>query len=317
MNGAETSGLPVDLGRGPFAVTTGGLVKRYGPVAALDGLNLQVPEGAVYVLVGPNGAGKSTLIRALMDLVRRDAGTVDVLGVDPRERGGDVRGLVGYVPESHDLGYPWMTVGRLLEHCRAYHPTWDAAYARRLADLYELDPRRRCRQLSKGQRRRVQLLVALAHRPPLLLLDEPTDGLDHVVRDATLTVLSEHLTDAPTTVLISTHRVYEVERLVDHVGVLSDGRLLGQLPRDELQGKLRRYAADVPEGWRASPDLAGRVIRRADRSREIDWTVWGEQDRVVGDLSRAGATVREVSALSMDEAATALLSGGPHRKEAS
>jgi hypothetical protein len=95
--------------------------------------------------------------------------------------------------------------------------------------------------------------------------------------------------------------------------VLSGGRLLGQLPRDELQDKLRRYLADVPEGWGAAPDLAGRVIRRADRSREIDWTVWGEQDRVVDDFARAGATVREVSPLSMDDAATALLS----RKEVS
>jgi ABC-2 type transport system ATP-binding protein len=308
MNATTTAGLPVDLGSGPFAVTTGGLVKRYGSVTALDHLDLQIPDGAVYVLVGPNGAGKSTLIRLLMDLVRRDAGSVDVLGVDPRLRGAEARALVGYVPEGHDLGYPWMSVGRLLDHYRRYHPTWDDAYASRLAATYDLDPTRKCRQLSKGQRRRVQLLVALAPRPPLLLLDEPTDGLDHVVRDATLTVLSEHLTDSPTTVLISTHRVYEVERLVDHIGMLSGGRLLGQLPRDELQGKLRRYSADVPEGWKATPDFAGRVIRRADRSREIDWTVWGEQDRVVDDFARAGATVREVSPLSMDDAATALLS---------
>lgn len=313
MSSTTTAGLPVDLGEGPFAVTTTGLFKRYGVVTALSGLELQVPEGAVYVLVGPNGAGKSTLIRVLMDLVRRDSGTVDVLGVDPRLRPGGARALVGYVPEGHDVGYPWMTVGRLLDHCRTYYPTWDDAYARRLAETYELDLARKCRRLSKGQRRRVQLLVALAHRPPLLLLDEPTDGLDHVIRDATLTVLSEHLADTPTTVLISTHRVYEVERLVDHVGVLSEGRLLGQLPRDELRGKLRRYWADVPEGWRPLPDLAGRVIRRADRSREIDWTVWGEQDRVVHDLSLAGATVREVSPLSMDDAAIALLS----RKEVS
>lgn len=312
MSTTPTAGLPVDLGEGPFAVTTAGLVKRYGRVTALNGLDLQIPEGAVYVLVGPNGAGKSTLIRILMDLVRRGAGAVDVLGVDPRGHGGEARALVGYVPEGHDVGYPWMTVGRLLDHCRSYYPTWDGGYASRLADMYDLDLTRRCRQLSKGQRRRVQLLLALAHRPPLLLLDEPTDGLDHVVRDATLTVLSEHLTDSPTTVLISTHRVYEVERLVDHVGVLSCGRLLGQLPRSELEGKLRRYSADVPEGWRAAPDFDAQVIRRADRSREIDWTVWGEQDRVVEDLARAGATVREVSALSMDDAATALLT----RKEA-
>ncbi|HSM06269.1 MAG TPA: ABC transporter ATP-binding protein, partial [Longimicrobiales bacterium] len=199
MNATASAALPLDLGDGPFGIVTRGLVKRFGPVAALDGLDLQVPEGAVYVLVGPNGAGKSTLIRTLLGFVRRDAGTLDVGGVDPREAGGAVRANVGYVPEGHDLGYAWMRVGRLLEQHRVYYPGWDADYAGHLLDAYEVDPGRRCGALSKGQRRRVQLLLALAHRPALLLMDEPTDGLDHVIRDTTLALLSEHLADTPTT----------------------------------------------------------------------------------------------------------------------
>lgn len=300
--------LPTDLGTGPFAVTTRGLLKRFGRVAALDGLDLQVPEGAVYVLVGPNGAGKSTLLRVLMGLVRRNAGEVDVLGADPSREGGAVRSLIGYVPEGHDLGYPWMTVGRLLEHHRVYYPAWDEAYARRLLDAYEVDPARRCRALSKGQRRRIQLLLALAHRPPLLLLDEPTDGLDHVVRDATLAILSEHLADHPTTVLISTHRVHEVESLVDTVGVLSGGRLLAQMPRAELRQNLRRYWADVPEGFDTSRPVAGRVIRRAGGPSEFEWTVWGDEAEVRRSLAEAGAEVRNVAPLSVDDAAIVLLS---------
>jgi ABC-2 type transport system ATP-binding protein len=267
----------------------------------------------VYVLVGANGAGKSSLLRVLMGLTRRDGGSVDVLGKDPRTDGGEVRARIGYVPEDHDLGYPWMTVGRLIEHHRVYRPTWDQAYARRLVEAYEIDPSRRCRALSKGQRRRVQLLLALAHRPPLLLLDEPTDGLDHVVRDATLALLSEHLADRPTTVLISTHRVYEVERLVDTVGVLSSGRLLSQLPRSELQRNLRRYWADVPPGWNASVPLAGEVIRRASGPREVEWTVWGDEAGVRRSLAEAGVEVRDVAPVTVDDAAIALLS----RKEGS
>ncbi len=305
---AATTTLPTDLGDGPFAVATEGVSKRFGQVTALDGLELHVPERAVYVLVGPNGAGKSTLLRLLMGLTGRDDGSATVLGLDPRSGGADVRARVGYVPEDPDLGYPWMTVGRLLEHHAVYYPTWDQAYARDLAEAYEVDRSRRCRALSKGQSRRVQLILALAHRPPVLLLDEPTDGLDPVMRDETLGILSEHLADTPTTALISTHRVYEVERLVDHVGVLSRGRLLGQLPRVDLHRKLRRYWADVPEGWTASPELEGRVVRRAGGARDIEWTVWGDEERVVHDLSRAGATVRDVAALSVDEAAVALLS---------
>ena len=114
MTDMATAALPIDLGCGPFAVTTRGLAKRFGSVRALDGLDLQVPEGAVYVLVGPNGAGKSTLIRTLMGLVRYQAGAVNVLGRDPADRGAEVRAGIGYVPEDYRVGYAWMTVGRLL-----------------------------------------------------------------------------------------------------------------------------------------------------------------------------------------------------------
>jgi ABC-2 type transport system ATP-binding protein len=305
--------LPADVGEGPFSVTTGALTKRYGSESALDGLDLRVPERAVYVLVGPNGAGKTTLLRTLLGLARRDGGTVEVLGLDPATRGAEVRAQIGYVPEGHRVGYSWMSVGRLLEHHERLYATWDAAYAARLVDLYEIDLRRKCGALSKGQSRRVQILLALAHRPALLLLDEPTDGLDHLVRDSTLSILGEHLADSPTTALISTHRVYEIERLVDHVGVLKKGRLLGQMPADELKGKLRRYWADVPEGWQGSADLSARVMRRAGGARDIEWTMWGDEQQVVSGLDRAGATVREVAPLTLDEAATVLLS----RKEAS
>jgi ABC-2 type transport system ATP-binding protein len=195
----------------------------------------------------------------------------------------------------------------LLEHHERLYPSWDVAYAARLADAFEIDPTRKCGTLSKGQSRRVQILLALAHRPALLLLDEPTDGLDHVIRDTTLRILSQHLADSPTTALISTHRVYEVERLVDHVGVLRKGKLLGQMPVDHLKGKLRRYWADVPDGWKASADVAGRVMRRAGGARDIEWTVWGDEAQVVNGLDRAGATVREVAQLTLDEAATVLL----------
>ncbi|HSM05677.1 MAG TPA: hypothetical protein VK858_13765, partial [Longimicrobiales bacterium] len=155
--------------------------------------------------------------------------------------------------------------------------------------------------------RRVQLLLALAHRPALLLMDEPTDGLDHVIRDTTLALLSEHLADTPTTFLISTHRVYEVERLVDYVGVLSGGRLLGQFSRADLRTHLLRYWTEVPEGWDASPPVDGRVIRQARGRREVEWTVWGDREQVTSSLERAGARVRDVEAVSVDEAATALL----------
>lgn len=109
MNATATTVLPVDLGECPFAVTTNGLTKRFGRVHALNGLDLQLPEQAVYVLVGPNGAGKTTLLRVLMNLVRGNAGVVRVFGADPGLQGGGVRARIGYVPEHHEFGYPWMS----------------------------------------------------------------------------------------------------------------------------------------------------------------------------------------------------------------
>lgn len=301
--------LPVDLGKGPFALTTDRVAKRYGSVRALDGLNLKVPNGAVYVLVGPNGAGKTTFLKVLMNLERSTEGHVEVLGMDARREGPRIRAQTGYVPEEHRLGYPWMKVGRLLEHCAAYYPTWDRAYADQIATILEIDRERKCGQLSKGNVRRVQLLLALAHRPALLLLDEPTDGLDHVARDRMLEFLAEHLVDTPTTALISTHRVYEIERLVDHVGVIREGRLLGQMPLEELRRMLRRYSADVPEGWKPTEwEMEGMVALRPGLGRSVEWTVWGEEERVLADLAGAGAHVRDSVPLTVDEAATALLS---------
>ncbi|MGE0159028.1 MAG: ABC transporter ATP-binding protein [Gemmatimonadales bacterium] len=313
MSVATRDVLPRELSTGPFSVTTGALTKRYGSERALDGLDLRVPEGAVYVLVGPNGAGKTTLLRTLLGMARRDTGTVEVLGMDPAVRGHEIRAQIGYVPEDQKVGYSWMTVERLLEHHERLYPSWDSVYAAHISDALEINGRRRCGRLSKGERRRVQILLALAHRPALLLLDEPTDGLDHVIRDTTLSLLSEHLADSPTTALISTHRVYEIERLVDHVGVLRKGRLLGQMRVDELKGKLRRYWADVPEGWKATDELTGAAMRRAGGAKDIEWTMWGDEEQVVSGLGRAGAKVREVAPLTLDEAATVLLS----KKEAS
>jgi ABC-2 type transport system ATP-binding protein len=303
-----TAALPIHLGNGPFAVVTQELTKCFGRETALAGVDLQVPEGAVYVLVGPNGAGKSTTLRVLLDLVRADTGTAEVFGLDPRTRGPEVRAQVGYVPERHDWGYGWMRVGRLLEHHAVFFPTWDREYAAHLARAFDLRLDRKFGKLSKGQARRVQLALALAHRPRLLLLDEPTDGLDPVMRDETLGLLAEHIAETPTTMLISTHMVHEVERLADHLGVMRDGRLVAQVPRDLLHRMLRRYRADVPEGWSGVPDLNGTVLRRGGIGREIQWSVWGEERDVAERLTRAGATVRDAAPLTLEDAALALLS---------
>ncbi|HEX6039153.1 ABC transporter ATP-binding protein [Longimicrobium sp.] len=303
--------LPTRLDGAELAVETRAVFKHYPPsTTALNGLDLQVPAGAVYVLVGPNGAGKSTAMRLLLDVVRADRGTATVLGIDTARQPALARAQIGYVPEVVDTAYGWLTVRGLLKHHAAFYDAWDWGYADALCRRLGLRPGERFRALSKGGARAVALVTALAHRPPVLLLDEPADGLDPLAREELAAILVEHITHAPTTVLWSTHHVHEADRLADHVGVLRGGRLLLQAPVDAVRGGLRRYRAEVPDGWTGAPGLNGDVLVRAQAGREITWTVWGEERSVAERLSASGAVVREAGRLSLEDAALALLRAG-------
>ena len=289
----------------PLAVSTEGLTKLYGTKPGLTGLDLCVPEGAVYVLAGPNGAGKTTTLRLLLGLTRPDTGRSQVFDRDPLRQGGEVRAAIGYVPEAHHTPYAWMKVGRMLAHLAAYRPNWDDGYAERLTRELELATEEHYGELSKGEARRVQLAAALAHRPPLLLFDEPTDGLDPVMRERFFALLADHLAAAasPTTVVLSTHLVQETELLASHLGVLRGGRLSLQLESAELEARLCRYRADVKEGFADAAELENAVVERREARGEIDWVIWGDRERVLEKLRGAGAHPRHVRPLSLDEAA--------------
>jgi ABC-2 type transport system ATP-binding protein len=274
-------------------------------------VDLRVPDGAVYVLVGVNGAGKSTLFKVLMNLERPDAGTAEVFGRDTGREGPEVRAQVGYVPERQDAPYRSMTCAHLLRHVAAFYPAWDHAYADHLTRALAVRPERRVGGLSKGETRRLQLVLALAHRPRLLLLDEPTDGLDPVVRRRALALLAEHLADAPTTVLISTHHLHELESLADHVGVLRNGRLVAQMSRDELQRTVRSYQLEVPDRWEAPRELQVSGLRRSSAGRDVRCTLVGEEREVTRRLAAAGARVRQASTLALEDAALAFLPEDP------
>lgn len=303
--------LTRQLTAAPLAIATRSLVKRFGRTAALVGVDLTVPEGSVYVLVGPNGVGKTTTLNVLLDLVVADSGTAEVLGLDTRAQGARVRAQIGYVPERHDVAYGWLRVGALLRYHAAYYPAWDAAYAAELSRMFELRPDARYGSISKGQQRRVQLVLALAHRPPVLLLDEPTDGLDPVMRDQALAALADHLARFPTTILLSTHLVHEAERLADHLGVMRAGRIEMQLPRETLRRRLCSYRMQVPDGWAGAPELARAVVRRNGSQPEMAWTIWGEEAEVAERLRGSGATIRAIEPLTLADAALALLARQP------
>ncbi len=300
--------LPTDLSSVDLAISTRELSKQYKSVAALTKLNLQVPEGAVYLLVGPNGAGKSTTIKILLDLIAPTSGSAHVMGLDPQQHPAQVRANVGYVPEQLDWGYNWMKTGRLLEHHSRYFPSWDPQYAQELFKTFELRLDQKLGTLSKGQGRRVHIAMALAHRPPVLILDEPTDGLDPVMRDETIGVLIEHLSATPTTMLLCTHHVSEFEQFADHIGVLNSGELRAQLPLLELHRGLRRYRAEIPPDWNGGALFGAAALRKTTTPRELDWTVWGDETDVTAQLRSSGAIVRDAVPLNLNDATLALLS---------
>ena len=299
--------IPTTIPETVLAVSSRGLVKRFGAKTALDGLDLTVPRGSVYALVGPNGSGKTTTFRILLDQTRADSGSAELFGLDPASSGPRVRAGLGYVPERYDFGYAWMRVGRMIRHHSRYYPGWDRTYAEHLSRALGIPEKSRFGSLSKGEGRRVQLLLALAHRPPLLIMDEPMDGLDPLARDLVQTLLAEHLAATPTTVLVATHLIHLVERLTDSLGVLRNGRIVAQVRRENLERFLRSYRAEVPEGWPGAGALERTVLRRTAGKGEITWTVWGEEKAVRRALTGSGATVREVAPVSLEEAVLAFL----------
>ena len=317
MEMAMKASIPLSIEAADLAVSTQGLIKRFGAKQALAGLELTVPQCAVYALVGQNGSGKTTTFKILLDLLRPTTGVATVFGLDAQADGPRIRSSIGYVPEQQTVGYGWMSAERLIRHQAAYFPRWDWEYASRLMRELSIPLRRKFGRLSKGEARRVQLIMALAHRPALLLLDEPTDGLDPLARDQVLQILAAHQATSPATVLVATHYVHIVEGLADHIGVIHEGRFIAQSRRDLLQRYLRRYRAAVPEGWAPAatggtvagsvPDFNGSVVQRRAAPGEIAWVVWGEEAAVTENLTRIGAEVREVSALSLEETAVALL----------
>src|SRR6187397_1653282 len=192
------------------------VTRKFGAKRALDNVSLVVPRGVVFGLVGANGAGKTTLIRHVLGLLKAQAGSVRVFGLDPVKEPVPVLSRIGYLSEQGDLP-GWMRIDELMRYTQAFYPNWDARYAEQLREQFALDPAARVKNLSKGQKARAGLLTALAYRPELLLLDEPSSGLDPIVRRDILGAIVRTIADEGRTVLFSSHLLDEVERVSDCV----------------------------------------------------------------------------------------------------
>ncbi len=233
------------------------LTRRFGTTTALEDVSLSVPPGKVYGLVGENGAGKTTLIKHVLGLLRAQRGSVRVFGRDPVADPVGVLARIGYLSEERDLP-GWMRVDELLRYSRAFYPGWDDGYADDLVRAFALDTSTTVTNLSKGQQARVGLLIALAYRPDLLVLDEPSTGLDPVVRRDILDAILRTIADEGRTVLFSSHLLDEVERVADHVAMISRGRVVLDAPLADIR------ASHTTDG--RVPSLDEIFLARAGRS---------------------------------------------------
>ena len=219
------------------AIEIRGLVKNY-PKFTLGPLDLTVPRGAIYGLIGPNGAGKTTVIDLIFGMGRNDAGTLRVLGLDHRADEVELKRRAAYV--SPDLNFAvWGKVGKAIRFVRGFYPSWDNAYCEALMKSFHLDAGEKIATLSFGAKTKLSLLLALSRRPEILILDEPTTGLDAVSKQQVFSELLKAVEDGERTVLISSHGLTDIERFADHIGMIKNGKLLLEGRTDEIVDRFR------------------------------------------------------------------------------
>jgi ABC-2 type transport system ATP-binding protein len=237
------------------AIAAHGVSRSFGKKRAVEGVDLAIGPGRIYGLLGRNGAGKTTLLKMLAGLIRPDSGEVRVNGADPWRLTAIERQKVGYVSERSFLP-PILWVGAILDFCAPLYPAWDHALVERLMARYHIRRRQWVRGLSLGTGRQLALILALAQRPSILLLDEPAGGLDVVARREFLDEMLTLLREENAAVLLSSHVLTDVERVADEIGIIADGRLIVSEPLDRLKETVKRvrlHAARAVDPTEAPP----------------------------------------------------------------
>ena len=273
-------------------------VEKVYPFFRLSEVSLRLEAGQVMGLVGANGAGKSTTLRILMGMVRQDRGSVRVLGHALPAGQAAAKAEIGFVSEDLRL-YPQATLAWHVRLVRSLRPRWDEAYARQLLGRFNLHLQRAVGALSHGERVKAALLLALAPRPRLLVLDEPTTGLDPVARHEVLAELMDVVRDERRAVLFSSHHTQDVEQISDVITFLDRGRVLESADKESFLERWRRVFLELPPGA-AVPALPG-VVEAAVNGRSAVLTTRAYSPEVRAACDRAGATVREVQRLTLEE----------------
>ena len=288
------------------AIETRDLCYRPGPGFEIRDLSIKVRQGAIYGFLGPNGAGKTTTIQLLLGLRRARSGSISILGLDAPRELPRILGSTGYVPERPHL-YPYLSVAEAIRYHGAFYPGFDWSYAEQLRKAFDLREGAKLSRVSKGEMGKLMILLVLAQRPDLLVLDEPTDGLDPVVRRDVLSALLDFCSQGAATVFISSHLVHELERICDWVGVLDRGRLAAELPMNAFKNGIKRIRLG------RAPSLVGDtpfvVISQERSALEQVWVVRGWQPTMVQWFDGVGAEVKEIVDLDLEDGFVELLRG--------
>lgn len=244
-----------------YVIETHRLTKFYGAKPAVSGLDLKIPEGCIYGFLGRNGAGKSTAIKMLMSMVQPDYGEIKLWGTDVRAISNEQKSRIAYIGEGHPL-YEWMTIGQAADFVCPFYPRWNEDLFSQLIDYFDLKRKQTIKRLSRGQRAQVSLALGIAPDPELLVLDDPTLGLDTVVRRDFLESMIEVIQRRGRTILISSHILSDVERIADRIGIMVDGVLRVDCPIDHFREAVRKVNLQFVGPQVELPAIPGLVSQR-------------------------------------------------------
>ena len=275
------------------------LTRKFRRKLALDDVSFDVPAGCVFGLVGENGVGKTTLINHLLGSYIPQQGTVRVLGMDPAEHPVETLSRIGILTEDRTMP-SWMTVQDLVKFTSAFYPDWDPKFADELLDMFQLDPLAKIKTLSRGEKAKAELLTALAHKPELLVLDEPSSGLDVIVRHEILKAIIRDVAGEGRTVFFSSHLLDEVERVSDYVAVMVKGKIVLCDSLDNIRSSHYRMTIRYPEPLETAPTFTDAL--NTTGSGQI-WTIIcnGRREEVRREVEEQNASVIEEQSPSLEE----------------
>ena len=281
-----------------LGIETTNLTKKYSRQLAVDRFDMRVPSGSIYGLLGRNGAGKTTTIKMLLGLLPITSGSATVLHHDSQRESIKIKAEVGYVPEIQKM-YDWMTIAEIVDFTSVFYPTWNKDEAERLLNQFRLDRNKKIGELSRGMTAQVSLVLALAYEPKLLILDDPTSGLDPIVRKDFLSSISELAQKEGRTIFFSSHILGDIERICDWVGIVSHGRMRKEARVDDLKSSVKKIIVKFEE---VPPETAlPGVINQERNNSTYSFTVENYSDETLSVLKKYRTRSVEVVDLNLEE----------------